>query len=122
MHPLEYWAARATLCWGLAAAAAGAWAHEPVARCHLLDASTVRCRGASNDGDLMPGARMEVIALTGATLVEGTLGADSTLTFQRPPEPFYVLFDTGPGLQVTVEQDEITAPPAGRVPAWMRKP
>lgn len=122
MKPLEIRALRCTVVAGLAAAAISAWSHEPVARCHLLDVGTVRCRGASNDGDLMPGSRMEVIALTGQTLVVGTLGADSTLTFRQPPVPFYVLFDTGPGLQVTVEQEEITVPPAGRVPAWMRKP
>lgn len=110
------------LALGLVLGCATAFAHEPVARCFLLDESTVRCRGASNDGDEMPGARMEVIALDGTPLLDGKLGADSTWTFKRPTQPFYVLFDTGPGLQVTVEQEEITAPPRGHVPRWMRTP
>lgn len=110
------WAIAATL------AAASAWAHEPVAKCHWLGDTAVRCRGASNEGDPMPGARMEVIALDGQTLLAGTLDARSTLSFQKPAGPFYVLFDTGPGLQVTIEQDEITTPPPGRAPHWMRQP
>ncbi|MBH1965713.1 MAG: hypothetical protein I8H77_15325 [Comamonadaceae bacterium] len=99
-----------------------AHAHEPVARCFLLDDSTVRCRGASNDGDEMPGSRMQVIAVDGPTLLQGKLGRDSTWTFKKPAKNFYVLFDTGPGLQITVEQDEITAPPRERMPLWMKKP
>jgi hypothetical protein len=107
---------------GLLLAAGSTWAHEPVARCFLLNAETVRCRGATNDGEALPGARMEVMAHDGKTLLEGKLDADSTLTFKKPAQAFYVLFDTGPGLQVTVEQEDIAAPPAGRVPGWMRKP
>ncbi|WP_291590586.1 hypothetical protein [Comamonas sp. UBA7528] len=110
------------LALGFALGSVTVLAHEPVARCFLLDESSVRCRGASNDGDEMPGARMEVIALDGTTLLEGRLGADSTWTFRKPAQPFYVLFDTGPGLQVTVEQEEITVPPLGRTPRWMRTP
>ncbi len=111
--------------WVLGAAAAclcsAALAHEPVARCYLLDAHTVRCRGASNDGDEMSGSRMEVIALSGKTLLEGKLDANSTWSFSKPQEPFYVLFDVGPGLQVSIEQEEISAPPTGATPRWMRQ-
>lgn len=120
MLPVERITTRWLLVWGLALGSAMAFAHEPVARCFLLDEATVRCRGASNDGDEMPGSRMEVLALDGAPLLEGKLGADSTWTFKKPTQPFYVLFDTGPGLQVTVEQEEITAPARGRTPRWMR--
>lgn len=118
----ERMTARWLLALGLSLGSVLALAHEPVARCFLLDEAVVRCRGASNDGDEMPGARMEVIALDGTTLLEGRLGTASTWTFQKPAQPFYVLFDTGPGLQVTVEQEEITAPPRGRMPRWMRTP
>jgi len=122
MRRAERRMARWLIAFALALGSASAMAHEPVARCFLLDETTVRCRGASNDGDAMPGARMEVVALDGTTLVEGKLDAQSTLTFSKPAQPFYVLLDTGPGLQVTVEQEEITAPPPGRMPRWMRRP
>ena len=97
-----------------------AMAHEPVARCVQLDAATVRCRGATNDGDEMPGARMDVIAIDGETLLEGHLDDQSILTFSTPTRPYYVLFDIGAGLQVTVEQDEILPAPVSRPPRWMR--
>jgi hypothetical protein len=103
-------------------AASAALAHEPVAKCFLLNDTTVRCRGVTNDDDPLPGARMEVIAHDGKTLIEGKLDANSTLTFKKPAQPFYVLFDTGPGLQSVVEQEEIAAPPPGRAPSWLRKP
>lgn len=107
---------------GLMLACAGALAHEPVAKCYLLNNTTVRCRGTTNDDEEMPGARMEVVAHDGKTLLEGKLDAKSTLTFKKPQQPFYVLFDTGPGLQAIVEQEEITQPSPGRTPSWMRKP
>lgn len=119
MRRHDYRIARTILALGLAGATAISWAHEPVAKCYLLNDATVRCRGASNDGDTMPGSLMEVLAMDGTTLVKEALDAHSTLTFRKPAQPFYVLFDTGPGLQVTVEQDEITVPPKGRVPSWI---
>ncbi len=106
----------------LLAGSAAALAHEPVARCIWLDAATVRCRGVTNYGDAMPGARMEVLSHDGQLLVQGRLAADSTLTFSRPAQPFYVLFEIGPGLQTTIEQDEIGPLPAGeRRARWMQR-
>lgn len=113
---------RALALAGLMLAAAAALAHEPVAKCYLLDERTVRCRGATNDDEAMPGARIEVVAHDGRTLIDGRLDANSTLTFKKPAQPFYVLFDTGPGLQAVVEQEEISRPPPGRAPGWLRKP
>ncbi|WP_291587601.1 hypothetical protein [Comamonas sp. UBA7528] len=116
--------ATAILRWSCAVAAVlctGAQAHEPVARCFLLNESTVRCRGVTNDGDEMPGARMDVIAHDGRTLLQGTLSPQSTLSFARPAQAFYVLFEIGPGLQTIVEQEEIRAPTARQRKApWLR--
>ncbi|BBL23179.1 MULTISPECIES: hypothetical protein [Comamonas] len=114
----------AMLRWSCAVAAllcTAAQAHEPVARCFLLDDSTVRCRGVTNDGDEMPGARMDVIGHDGRTLLQGTLSAQSTLSFARPAQAFYVLFEIGPGLQTIVEQDEIRAQTTRQRKApWLR--
>lgn len=105
----------------LLCAAAGAAAHEPIAKCVLLDAQTVRCRGGFAHVEDAPGKVMEVIALDGTVLVDGRLGADSTLTFQKPTQPFYVLFHPFPGHQVAVEHDEIgPLPPKGRQAKWMQ--
>ena len=101
-------------------AAGHASAHEPVAMCVLLDARTIRCRGTSNDGDEMRGARMEVAAYNGSALLDGRLDAQSTFTFAKPRQLFYVLLDTGPGLQAIVEQEEIKPAPA-RKARWMQR-
>lgn len=122
MRNAERHIARALALAGLLLAAGGALAHEPVAKCYLLDENTVRCRGSTNDDEAMPGARIEVVAHSGKTLIDGKLDANSTLTFKKPAQPFYVLFDTGPGLQAVVEQEEISKPSPGRAPGWMRKP
>lgn len=117
---------RSALRWlaslSLMLAAGGAVAHEPVIRCIQPDPDTVRCRGATNDGDEMPGARIEVLARDNRPLLAGKLASDSTFTFRRPGEAYYVLFDIGPGLQVTVEQEEITpTPEPGRRARWMQR-
>ncbi|MET4576389.1 hypothetical protein [Ottowia thiooxydans] len=100
----------------------GVFAHEPVARCWLLDEDLVRCRGLTNDGDALPGAQMDVMTHSGLTVVQGKLDRDSTLTFRKPQEPFYVLFEIGPGLQAIVEQEEIRSPSAReRKETWLRR-
>lgn len=105
----------------LACAMGPAFAHEPVAKCLWLDDKTVRCRGGNNDGDDAPGARMEVLNLANQVLVDGKLDAQSTLTFAKPAQAFYVLFTTGPGLQVTIEQEEIgPLPPPCKRARWMQ--
>ena len=55
-----------------------------------------------------PGVTLDVMsAADNRVLAPGRLGADSSLTFKRPGEDFYILFDVGPGYQVEVEPSEI---------------
>ncbi len=97
--------------WLLGAALIGlgvtAMAHEPIAKCSAIDAATIRCKGGYGHGEGAPGTTMDVISHTGEVLVAGKLDRNSTLTFTRPDQPFYVLFDVGPGHQAVVEHDEI---------------
>lgn len=107
------------LLWGLAAAAS---AHEPVARCVLLDPQTVRCRGGYDEGEDAPETKFDVIAHDGTVLVDGKLGKDSLLTFPRPTQRYYVLFDVGPGHQMVIEDEEIGPPPrSGWKAAWTQR-
>ncbi|MGE8444086.1 MAG: hypothetical protein ACN6OS_21085 [Comamonas testosteroni] len=86
-----------------------------------MDANTIRCRGVTNDGDEMPGARMDVITHDGRTLLQGKLSSNSTMSFARPAQAVYVLFEIAPGLQTIVEQDEIRLPNAKQRKAqWLR--
>ena len=97
-------------------------AHEPIAHCVLLDARTVRCKAGYGHGEGAPDATMDVLAQDGRTLVAGKLDRDSTLTFTRPTERFYVIFDVGPGHQAVVEDDEIAPPPPNARAGWMQPP
>ena len=90
------------------AASASALAHAPFCECTALDAETIRCVGGFTDGSAAPGVTLDVMrAADNQVLLPGKLGADSSLTFKRPAEGFYILFDVGPGYQVEVEPSEI---------------
>ncbi|UCL88619.1 MULTISPECIES: hypothetical protein [Pseudomonas] len=90
------------------AASASALAHAPFCECTALDAETIRCVGGFTDGSDAPGVTLDVMsAADNRVLAPGRLGADSSLTFKRPDEDFYILFDVGPGYQVEVEPSEI---------------
>ncbi|QRY81924.1 hypothetical protein JVX91_12750 [Pseudomonas sp. PDNC002] len=88
-------------------ASAGALAHAPFCECTALDAETIRCVGGFSDGSDAPGVTLDVMSADNKVLIPGKLGADSSLTFKRPNEDFYILFDVGPGYQVEVEPSEI---------------
>ena len=112
--------ARLALAAGLLAMSATALAHEPIARCVQLDEQTVRCKGGYGHGEDAPGTTMDVVAHDGRTLLAGKLDEQSTLTFKRPTERFYVIFDVGPGHLAVVEDDEILAAPATAKARWMQ--
>ncbi len=84
-----------------------ALAHHPVCRCRMENAVTVVCTGGFSDGSGAPGVVIDVIADDGAVLVPGRLGADSTVRFRRPDQPFYVLLDAGPGHTVEIDHTAI---------------
>lgn len=89
------------------ACSASALAHAPFCECQALDAETIRCVGGFSDGSAAPGVTLDVMSADHKVLIPGQLGADSSLTFKRPSEDFYVLFDVGPGYMVEVEPSEI---------------
>lgn len=95
-------------------------AHEPILKCMLLDAETVRCRGGYADGGSAQDAALEVIDHAEKTLLAGKLDRNSTLTFPKPDTGFYVLFHVGPGHQAIVEHDEIAMPDKADRASWMR--
>lgn len=88
-------------------AASTAQAHYPVCECRMVDARTVQCTGGFSDGSKAAGVVLDVIAYDEQVLVKGKLGPDSTLSFARPEQDFYVLFDAGPGHTVEIEHSAI---------------
>ncbi|WP_040566469.1 hypothetical protein [Magnetospirillum molischianum] len=87
--------------------APAAEAHYPVCKCRMIDAGIVKCTGGFSDGSKAPGVVLDVISYDEQVLVKGRLGSDSTLSFPRPDQDFYVLFDAGPGQTVEIEHDSI---------------
>lgn len=88
-------------------AATAAHAHYPVCDCRMADGQTVVCTGGFSDGSKAPGVVLDVIGYDEQVLVKGRLGEDSTLSFPRPAQDFYVLFDAGPGHTVEIEHSAI---------------
>lgn len=84
-----------------------AQAHYPICDCKMVDAKTVRCVGGFSDGSKAPGVTLDVISYDEQILVKGKLDADSSFSFPRPEQDFYVLFDAGPGHTVEVENSNI---------------
>ncbi|MBL8269673.1 hypothetical protein [Steroidobacter sp.] len=97
----------ALLAGALALTGGSALAHEPVAKCVKVDASQIRCKGATTDGDGIPDATLNVLSQDDQLLLTGKLDRSSSFTFKRPAQPFYVVLDVGPGLMVVIEQEEI---------------
>ena len=92
---------------GVMAAASPAHAHYPVCECKMVDAGTVKCTGGFSDGSKAPGVILDVISYDEQVLVKGKLDTNSSITFPRPAQDFYVLFDAGPGHTVEVEHSAI---------------
>jgi hypothetical protein len=87
-------------------AANPAVADYPFCRCERVGAE-VQCRAGFSDGESAEGAALEIISNDGATVARMIFGPGPTISFKPPADPFYVLFDAGPGLTVEVEQADI---------------
>lgn len=87
-----------------------AMAHAPFLECKAMDAERIRCLGGFSDGSQAQGVKLRVLGHDGQTLLEERLGADSSLTFQRPAVPYFVLFDVGPGYRAEVDSRDIAGP------------
>jgi len=91
-------------------AAGQAQAHNPVCTCEPLGDEEIRCTGGFSDGSGAPGVTLDVISYNEEILVPGKLGEDSSMTFSRPDDEFYILFDAGPGHVVEVDHSEVPTP------------
>lgn len=91
----------------LLASCSSAYAHHPTARCRYLDADTIQCQGGFTDGGGAQGVVLDVIAYDERILVSGKLGKDSTMTFKKPSDEFYILMDAGPGHVVEIDHSEV---------------
>lgn len=91
----------------LATSASQVYAHNPLCLCESGDGGEIRCKGGFSDGSGAPGVTIDVISYEEEILIPGKLGDDSSVTFERPDQEFYILFDAGPGHVVEVDHTEI---------------
>lgn len=91
----------------LALSVSPAYAHNPVCTCEAVGDQEIRCTGGFSDGSGAPGVTLDVISYDEQILVPGKLGEDSSVTFARPDDEFYILFDAGPGHVVEVDHTEV---------------
>jgi len=99
--------------------ASQASAHTPLCSCYDNGDGTITCEGGFSDGSSAAGVVMRIVDKDGKVIsvkdengndirLEGKMNEDSEFTFIKPEIPYKVIFDAGPGHEVTVKGEEIT--------------
>ncbi len=85
------------------------WANAHSALCSCFDNGdgTVTCEGGFSDGSSAAGVRIFVRQLDDKTLIRGKISKEGEFVFTKPEGNYKVVFDAGPGHQVTVTSKEI---------------
>lgn len=88
-------------------AGAAAWAHTPICIAYDNGDGTITAEGGFSDGSSAAGVEMRLETPDGRVLLVGKLNEDSSFTFDKPDEPFVLVFDGGPGHVVRIAGDSI---------------
>lgn len=83
------------------------WAHTPLCSCYDNGDGTVTCEGGFSDGSSASGVQMRVEKSGGGILIQGKMDEDSEYTFDKPSEPYQVVFDGGEGHVIKIDGKEI---------------
>ncbi len=100
-------AAAGALLIAAVAAGAAAQAHSAICVCYDNSDGTVTCEGGFSDGSAAEGVPVRVVDDRERVIVNGTMDAAGTFSFDRPEGEFHVVFDAGEGHAVTVYSDDI---------------
>ena len=84
-----------------------ALAHTPLCSCYDNGDGTGTCEGGFSDGSSAAGVEMRVEKKDGTVLLKGKMDEFSEFVFDKPAGAYNVVFDAGPGHEVTVEGDAI---------------
>ncbi|WP_462325316.1 hypothetical protein [Desulfoplanes sp.] len=84
-----------------------ALAHTPLCSCYDNGDGTGTCEGGFSDGSSAAGVEMRVEKKDGTVLLKGKMDEFSEFIFDIPGDGYNVVFDAGPGHEVTVEGDAI---------------
>ncbi len=84
-----------------------AFAHTPLCNCWDNGDGTITCEGGFSDGSSAAGVKMSVMDLAEKVLKSGKMNEDSEFEFDKPKEPYKVLFDAGEGHRIEIRGDDI---------------
>lgn len=83
------------------------FAHTPLCSCYDNGDGTVLCEGGFSDGSSASGVAMRVLDGSGKIILEGAMSEDSEFEFDKPSGNYSVVFDAGPGHDITIDGKEI---------------
>ncbi len=84
-----------------------AMAHTPLCSCYDNGDGTATCEGGFSDGSSASGVQIRVESQEGKMFVEGKMDEHSEFTFDKPSDPYKVVFDAGEGHAVEIDGKEI---------------
>ncbi len=84
-----------------------ALAHTALCSCFDNGDGTVTCEGGFSDGSSASGVAMVVKDASGAVVLKGEMGEESTYDFKKPEGKYTVMFDAGEGHQVVIDSADI---------------
>ena len=84
-----------------------ALAHTPLFDCFDEGNNTIVCEAGFSDGASAEGIDIRLTNAQGKVLAQDKIGADGSVSFERPSEEFSVIFTAGEGHIITVFGDDI---------------
>jgi hypothetical protein len=84
------------------------WAHSALCSCIDNGDGSVTCEGGFSDGSSAAGVKVYVRQMDDRTLIRGKMDQNSEFTFKKPEVDYKVIFDAGPGHQLSVDGGDIT--------------
>ncbi len=92
---------------GFLATSGTSFAHTPVCACYDNGDGTVLCEGGFSDGSTASGVKLNVYDGEDKLILEGKMNEDSEFEFDKPDGDYHVIFDAGPGHELTIDGSEI---------------
>jgi len=77
--------------------AADVFAHTTFMACYDNGDTTITCYGEFSDGSIAAAIPIQVVSHADKTLIRGVMDDIGEFTFNRPEQPFTVIFDAGAG-------------------------
>lgn len=84
-----------------------AFAHTPLCSCYDMGDGSILCEGGFSDGSSASGVGIRILDTSGNAILEGQMSEDSEFEFDKPDGDFTVVFDAGPGHDITIDGKDI---------------